>query len=284
MSLGERTALDITFSGVGGRTVLTRRRYRWPLLIGRVFADPARPSVGSVTVQNAAGTIIPGDLVRQHITVVDGGSAVVKGQGATVVSGVPGGAVATDDTLVQVDESSRLLLDPSPRILTPHARYRQQVRVGVAPGGQLILVDAVILHPDLTDADFGGYESTVAITAPDGTVLALDAQRLDTMPRVRRAPMAFGSVYVVGGGLDLTMTAMTPELEALAVLSGDRPIYLAVSDLPNDAGWVVRIAASDGGTLRATTAAVTALVETATEVDPQGHIRANRASTKQYAP
>jgi urease accessory protein len=281
VSIGDRPALDITFSGVGGRTVLTRRRYHWPLLIGRVFADPARPNRGSVTVQNAAGTIIPGDVVRQQITVEAGGSAVVQGQGATVVSGVSGGAVAVDDTAVLVDASSQLLLDPSPRILTPHARYRQQATVSVAPGGRLVFVDSVILHPDLTDADFGSYESRVAITAPAGTLMALDAQRLDTMPRVRRTPMAFGTVYVVGAGLDMTMTAMTPELEALAVLTGDRPVYLAVSDLPNDAGWVVRIAASDGGVLRAATATVTALVENATATDPQGHIRANRASTKQ---
>jgi urease accessory protein len=281
VSIGDRIALDITFSGVGGRTVLTRRRYRWPLLIGRVFADPARPWVGSVTVQNAAGTIIPGDIVRQQIRVVDGGSAVVKGQGATVVSGVPGGAGAVDDTLVRVDASSRLVLDPSPRILTPNARYRQHAQVGVEPGGQLVLVDAVILHPDLTDEDFGGYDSSVAITAPDGTLTALDAQWLATMPRVRRAPMAFATVYVVGAGLDMTMTAMMPDLEALAVLTGDRRIYLAASDLPNEAGWVVRIAASDGGALRATTATVTALIETATGQDSAGYIRANRAIAKQ---
>jgi urease accessory protein len=260
VSIGERNALDITFAGVGGRTVLTRRRYRWPLLIGRVFADSTRPSVGTVTVQNAAGTVVPGDVVRQQIRVIDGGSAVVRGQGATVVSGIPGGDVAVEDTRVRLDASSRLLLDPSPRILTRHARFRQHTQVSVEPGGQLMLVDTVVLHPELTDEGFGSYESSVAITAPDGTLATLDVQRLETMPRVRRAPKAFGTVYVVGAGLDTTMTAMTPDLESVAVLTGDRPSYLAVSDLPNEAGWVIRIAASDGGTLRAAVAVVTALI------------------------
>ncbi|CAN5711838.1 urease accessory protein UreD [soil metagenome] len=280
MSLGERNALDIVFSGDGGRTVLTRRRYRWPLLIGRVFADPARPSVAAVTIQNAAGTVIPGDLVRQQIKVVDGGSAVVKGQGATVVSGIPGGDVATEETQLWVDATSRLVLDPAPRILTRNARYRQRVQVSVEPGGQLVLVDTVVLHPDLTDEEFGGYESSVAISAADGRPAALDAQRLASMPRVRRAPMAFGTVYVAGAGLDTTMTAMTADIESLAVLTGARRVYLALSDLPNGAGWVVRIAASDGGTLRATTATVTALIEARTE-DPAGHMRAKRAIAKQ---
>jgi urease accessory protein len=249
------------FGRVGGRTALTRRRYRWPLLIGRVFTGRARPGAGSVTIQNCAGTVIPGDVVRQRIEVVDGGSAVVRGQGATTVTGVRGGERAIEDTRLRVDASCSLLFDPSPRILTAHARYRQRTQVCVEPGGRAVIVDAVVLHPDLTDEAFGSYESSVAVVAPDGTLLALDAQVLETMPRVRRAPTAFGTVYVVGGGFDETMTALSPHLESLTVLTGDRRVYAAVSGLPNEAGWAVRIAASDGGTLRATIGAVTALIE-----------------------
>jgi len=266
VSTGPRNALDLTFACVGGRTALTRRRYRWPVLIGRIFTDPTRPGAGSVTIQNCAGTVIPGDVVRQRIEVVDGGSAVVRGQGATIVSGVRGGETAVEDTRLRVDASSRLLFDPSPRILTAHARYRQRTQVCVEPGGRAVVVDALVLHPDLTDEGFGSYESSIAVTAPDGTLLALDAQMLETMPRVRHAPTAFGSVYVVGGGCDEAMTALSPSIESLSVLTGDRRVYLAVSDLPNQAGWAVRIAGWNGGTLRATVAVVTDLIEAGSRV------------------
>ncbi|CAN5571167.1 urease accessory protein UreD [soil metagenome] len=281
MSIADRTALDITFAAVGGRTVLTRRRYRWPLLIGRVFRDPDQPLTGSVTIQNAAGTIIPGDVIRTRMTVVDGGSAVVRGQGATVVSGTPGGAVAVEDTHVRVQAGSGLLLDPSPRIVTPHARYRQYTELCVGAGGRAVFVDSLVLHPDLAAEDFGSYESSVAVTAADGSLRALDAQMMATLPRIRRAPRAFGTVYVVDTGLDTTMTALSPNLESLSVLAGDSRVYVAVSDLPNDAGWAVRLAASDGGVLRSVAAAVTAIVDTGTAA---GHIRANRAIAKQKAP
>jgi urease accessory protein len=261
MSTATRNALDLRFTAVGGRTALTRRRYRWPLLIGRVFTDPTRPGAGSVTVQNCAGTVVPGDVVRQRIEVVDGGSVVIRGQGATIVSGLRDCETAVEDIRLRVDASSRLLFDLSPRILTAHARYRQRTHVCVEPGGRAVIVDAVVLHPDLTEEAFGSYESSVAIAAPDGALLALDAQMLETMPQVRRAPTAFGSVYVVGGGFDETMTALSPDLESLSALTGDRRVYIAVTDLPNQAGWAVRIAGSDGGTLRATIAAVTELIE-----------------------
>lgn len=260
MSIPVRIALDLTFASVSGRTAPTRRRYRWPLLIGRVFPDPTSPGRGSVTIQNCAGTVIPGDVLRQRIEVVDGGAAAVRGQGATIVSGVPGGDVAVEDTCLLVDASSWLLFDPAPRILTAHARYRQCTQVCVEPGGRAVIVDALVLHPDLTDEGFGSYESSVTVTAPDGTLLAFDGQMLQATPRVRRAPTAFGTVYVVGGGFDKTMTAISSDLESLRVLTGERRVYLAVSDLPNQAGWAVRIAGSDGGTLRTTIAAVTELI------------------------
>lgn len=255
MTATARRSLDLEFADVGGRTALTRRRYRWPLLIGRVFPDSAQPSVGSVTVQNAAGTLIPGDVVTQRIGVCDGGSAVVRGQGATMVAGIPGGDVAVEDTEVWVDATGRLLLDASPRILTPYAHYRQHTRVCVTPGGRAVLVDAVVLHPDLCDGVFGSYESSVEIFGDDGRLLALDAQLLDVMPRVRRAPTAFATVFVIGDDLDTTLTAATPAIEAAAA-----PALAGVSDLPNRAGWAVRLAAGDGGALRTALAAVTALV------------------------
>lgn len=254
MSTGCGDALDLRFAGVEGRTALTRRRYRWPLTIGRVFRDHTRAAVGSVIVQNCAGTVIPGDAIRQRIQVIDGGAAVVRGQGATVVSGVPGGQPALEETRLRVAAGSRLLFDPSPRILTAYARYRQCTRVSVEPGGRALVVDAVVLHPDLTDESFGSYESSVAVTAADGTLLTLDAQMLVTKPRVRHAPAAFGTVYVLGGAPD--EARHWRDLEALNLLTGERRVHVAVTGLPNHAGWAVRLAASDGGTLRQTIAVV----------------------------
>ncbi|MFA5709060.1 MAG: urease accessory protein UreD [Mycolicibacterium sp.] len=261
MSIGAGTALDLRFARVGGRTVLTRRRYRWPLLVGRVFPDPSRPHVGSLTIQNAAGTVIPGDVIRQRIGVHGGGFAVVQGQGATLVSGVQGAGVSVEDTCLAVDASSRLLLNASPRILTPHARYRQRTQIRVERGGRAVLVDALVLHPDLSNDTFGSYESSVAVRSADGTLLARDAQVLETMPRVRHSPTAFGTMYLIGAGFDRAMTALSPDLNSLTMLTGDRRVFVAASDLPNDAGWTIRVAASDGGVLRATLAAVTAIVE-----------------------
>lgn len=248
-------ALDLVFAEVTGQTRLTRRRYRWPLLIGRVFASTT--GMGSVTLQNAAGTLIPGDEATQRIAVVDGGSAVVSGQGATTVSGVPGAAVALERTELRVDGSSHLVFDVSPRILTPHARYRQYTKVTAVPGGRVVLVDAVVLHPDLTDDTFGDYESSVDVCSPTGALLATDSQFVDALPSGRHALTAFATVYVLGQEL----TAPWREVESLTRLTGDRKTYAASTTLPNACGWAVRISASDGGVLRSTIKDAISLVD-----------------------
>lgn len=259
MTGGVRPALDLAFGRVDDRTVLTRRRYRWPLLIGRVFADPLRPWLGSVTIQNAGGTVIPGDLITQHIEVLDGAAVVLRGQGATVVSGVAGGAQAVEQTRVRVDAGSRVVLDVAPRILNRHAHYRQYTEVCVESGGGAVLVDAVVLHPELAERGPVNYESSVAVVAPDGALRALDVQALDSVPTVLRPPMAFGTVYVLGAGPP--STNLSTDLEQLTVLTGDRRTYIAVSELPGQAGWAVRIATWDGGALRAALGAVTAQLD-----------------------
>jgi urease accessory protein len=246
-------ALDVVFAEVGGRTRMTRRRHRWPLLVGRVFPDPVDPRVGSVTIQNAAGTLIPGDAVRQRIEVVDGGSAVLRGQGATTVSGVPGGAAAAEEAELRVAAGCRLVLAPAPRILTPHARHRQHTRLWVQPGGAATVTDAMVLHPDLAPGTFGGWESSVEIFGPAGELLVWDSQASSTLPRVRRVAGAFATVYLVGADPD---PALMHALEGRRPGAGDCGAYLAAGELPNGAGWVVRVAASDGRELRDALAAL----------------------------
>jgi urease accessory protein len=68
------------------------------------------------------------------------------------------------------------------------------------------------------------------------------------------------------------LTALSRDLESLNVLTGDSRVYLAVSDLPNRAGWAVGLAASDGGTMRATIAAVAERIEAESCLGTRGQV------------
>ena len=145
--------------------------------------------------------------------------------------------MSVEHTELYVDARSCLRFDPAPRILTAHARHRQHTEVCVEPGGCAVVVDAVVLHPDLDVGALGSIESTVTVRAPGGALLAMDAQVLDAPPMTDRFT-AFGTVYFLGHG---TGTGTDVEHQG---------VYTAVTDLPNGAGCAVRIAAADGGALR----------------------------------
>jgi len=172
----------------------------WPLLIGG-SSPTARPGVGSVTIQNCAGTVIPvmssgsGSGGRRRV----GG---VRGQGATTVTGVHGGEPAAEDTRLRVDASSRCC---STLAAHPHrARgYRQRTggvcRAGWTGGDRRRRGP----HPDLTDEAFGAT-SPVSPSPPRterSSTRCANARDDAAGPPSRRLSR---TVYVVGGGFDKT--------------------------------------------------------------------------------
>ncbi|MDV8054288.1 MULTISPECIES: urease accessory protein UreD [unclassified Rhodococcus (in: high G+C Gram-positive bacteria)] len=229
-------SLDLSFEAVRGQTVFDRKRYRWPQSVGRMFPGP-HPRSGSVIVQNSGASIHPGDVIEQRVHVGTGAYVQILGQGAMLVTGKPGCAAATESTVLRLRGDGRLIHCPEPRILTRHAHFVQLTDVEIGDGSAVV-VDAFVLHPELTANDVGSISSTVRVRCVEGQEpLMVDAQLLDSSlwPRSLRA---FGTVYVLGSA------ATVP---ALSDVDG---VHLAVTELPNGVGHAVRMAAEEGGALR----------------------------------
>ncbi|SNS81846.1 urease accessory protein UreD [Rhodococcoides kyotonense] len=232
-------ALDLSFTTIGTRTVFDRRRYRWPQTVGRVFyTDPGDAGRGRVIVQNSGASLHPGDRVEQRVSASTGARIDVVGQGAMLVTGTPGGRAGVEDTELRVDHQAHLAFRPEPRILTPYAHARQDTRVGLNGTGTVLLTDAVVVHPGVTAETFGSFRSSVTVTT-GGRVRAFDAQHASSLPFPKSGLRAFATVYLLGAG-------------AVDVPVGDLPgVYAAATTLPDDVGVAVRLAATDGDTLRA---------------------------------
>lgn len=229
-------SLDLSFESVGGRTVFDRKRYRWPQSVGRLFPGPHSGS-GSVIVQNSGASIHPGDVIEQRIEVGSGAWVQVLGQGAMLVTGKLGCAVATESTVLRLRGDGRLVHRPEPRILMPHAHFVQVTEIEIGDGSAVV-VDAFVLHPELSADDVGSISSIVRLRCVEGEEpLMVDAQQLNATlwPRSLRA---FGTVYVLGS------TATVPST------SDVDGVHLAATELPNGVGHAVRMAAEEGGALR----------------------------------
>lgn len=226
---------------------MDRRRYRWPMTIGRTFyTDPVDPGRGTVIVQNAGASLHPGDHVTQRIEATAGARVDVVGQGAMLVTGVSGGRPAVEETSLVADASSTLVYIPEPRILTRSAHVEQNTQVELGAGAAVLLTDAVVVHPEVTAESFGSFRSRVTLTAA-GYLRMFDAQSATSIPNPRSWLRAFATVYLLlGAGMELGSA-----FEEFDHFDGSMGAYAAGTVLPNNSGLAIRIAATGGDTLRA---------------------------------
>ncbi|MGA9872363.1 MAG: urease accessory protein UreD [Rhodococcus sp. (in: high G+C Gram-positive bacteria)] len=252
--MSEALTLDLSFTAAGTRTVMNRRRYRWPQTVGRVFyLDVADPGHGTVLIQNAGASLHPGDYVKQRISASGGARIDVSGQGAMLVTGVPGAGPAVEETDLRAGASTGLAYRPEPRILTEFAHVEQNTSVVLKAGASVVLTDAVIVHPDVTEESFGSFRSRVTVSTT-GDIRMFDAQHATTLPSPHSGLRAFATVYLLVGDENAVSSNASFDwpngLEGLNGFDGRSGAYAAGTALPNGVGYAIRIAAAGGETLR----------------------------------
>lgn len=237
------------FSRSGGRTVLSDRLYRWPYEIGQLThhrgADPAR-----LIVQSGTGTINAGDQLKQRFTLQESTHVQVRGQGAVSVHTARSGTGSSEELELLLAPGSRLELLQEPRILFPGAAFHQRTTAEVPEDSQLILVDAMVRHPDPGQVS---YLSELHIER-GGRALVTERMGFDS----RTADSISASALVIAAGIE-----HRPEPWSDWLQRHQRPErYGSASALPNCAGTGVKIVAADGRLLREGLAEALSILET----------------------
>ena len=245
--------LDLEFALVHGRSVLSRRLYRWPFTMGHMFAVDGDHSAAMLIVQTVSGGLIGRDCVNQSLTVCSGARVEVRGQGAIIVTGASDRPGVTESCMLRVQRGAFLHYRPELRTLFPSARLHQRSEAWVEHGGALLFSDSVVLHPTVTAANFGELLTDVRVHhrfASDGigTALSAEVQGMRSLPPLAAQYRAFGTVYLIAPGSPVTAATTIKELSLqVESLPG---AYASVIVLPSDAGIAVRMAALDGERLR----------------------------------
>lgn len=226
-------------------TVLTRRRVRWPYVLTNPFRlDDVPAGMLTVILQSASGAVVMGDSLSQRIRLGAGAALHLTTQGATAIHSMPPPREAQERIELEAEALSLLEYLPEPRILFPGAALRQTLRLRLHEDATALVADGFVAHdPSGGDASFRRLASELVLERPDGRRLAIERFDLAGMPAWTCGLRAFGSFLVA-----CPRDRLAPEALAAAVPAG--PAYAAVSALPHDAGWLLRIAAPDGGHLR----------------------------------
>lgn len=240
--------LDLAWTSVHGRVAYRRHRYRWPYVVHRLFRrSAADPSHALVIVQGAGAGLQPGDELRAGFEAADGVRVEVRDQGATYVSGVPGGPVAREALFVRAAGASAVIIDLGTRILTPHAQLRQDCDMTVEHGAASAVVESFVLHPDTRHTPEVGFLSCTQVRVADAAgPVAIERQSFDDVALLPAGFRAFASVIIAAPG-HLSCPSCIARLTAAGDSTG---AYAVASELPTGAGFTFRIAASDGLALR----------------------------------
>ncbi|RKE22527.1 urease accessory protein UreD [Streptomyces sp. TLI_171] len=238
--------LDLGFEVRGGRTELVRRYQKAPLQLMRpLWLDPERPDAAHVYLMATGGGVTQADRYRIDAHCGPGARVRLTTQAATKVHRMERD-YASQLVHLRAEDGAYLEYLPDPLIPFRGARYHQRTAVTAAPGATVVLGETLTAGR-LARGERHAYDvlaTDLEIARPDGTLLAVDTQRLapGSRPHTVTGPAVFAghdhlaTLYVVS---DLRPAAEIADTLHRA-LDG-RGLLHGVSTLPEEAGAWLRL-------------------------------------------
>ena len=227
-----------------GRTVLARRRQRFPLrLTTPLYLDPARPDMAFLYVQNPTGGLFEGDDHTISLSARPGAQVQLTTQSASKVYRAVDGCARQR---VELTVSAGAFVEYVPDPLIPHAgaRLEQKLVAEVDAGGALIATEAVAPGRVAFGEAFE-YTSLSLVTriSRGGEERAVDSLTFEPGKLDPRRPGILGrysylaSLFAVGppSETDALADSITQEL------LGAEDCLVATALLPSGAGVLVRV-------------------------------------------
>ncbi|MYU35099.1 urease accessory protein UreD [Streptomyces sp. SID8358] len=240
--------LDLAFAVRGGRTELVERYQKSPLqLIRPLWTDPAMPGMTYVCLMATGGGVAQADRYRMDFRCGPGSEVHLTTQAATKVFRMEHD-YASQRVHLTADEGSYVEYLPDPLIPFADARFYQRTEVTVAHGATVVLGDTVTAGR-LARGERHDYRVVAAdlrITRPDGTLLAVDTQRLAADTRTPGDGVAGPAVFAghdhVSSLFVVTDRAPAEEVaDTLHEAVAGHGVTYGVSVLPRECGAWLRL-------------------------------------------
>lgn len=249
---GKNGVLELTFARSDGGTTLVHDYATVPFHVSGTLGHDPHPHAETVFVQSPTGGIVQGDRHDVTVSVETDAVAHVTTQSSTKVQSMQRNYAAAETSL-SVGEGGHLDYVPEPTILHGNARYCQELTVELAAGATAIVGDLVVPGRLARGErfDFERYLSRIRAEGPGGVLFA-DTTHIVPGESDPRAPgvlnefTVYGTLFVVAPGRD------TDELsDSLHGVSAETEARTGATELPNDAGVVVRALGDRAETVQA---------------------------------
>ncbi|MFS0692137.1 urease accessory protein UreD [Streptomyces nitrosporeus] len=240
--------LDLGFAVRGGRTELVERYQKTPLQIMRPhWTDPALPGMAQLLLMATGAGVAQADRYRMDFRCGPGTQVHLTTQAATKIFRMEHD-YASQRVHLTAEEGAYVEYLPDPLIPFAGARFYQRTEVTVAPGATVVLGDTVTAGR-LARGERHTYRVVAAdlrVTRPDGTLLALDTQRLASGARTPGdsvlGPAVFAGRDHVSSLFVVTDRVPAGEIaDALHEAVAGHGVLYGVSVLPRDCGAWLRL-------------------------------------------
>jgi urease accessory protein len=137
--VGRSARLELVFSWRRGQTVLSHSYAEPPFRTGRPVVSGGNARM--ILAWSAPG-VFGGDCLEQRIRIERGSSVSLASQSALQLHPAPGGAGATLQTTIDVEEGAELRCEWDPLIPFPAARFSQKISINLSTSAALYWSDA----------------------------------------------------------------------------------------------------------------------------------------------
>jgi len=258
-----------------GRTRPIRTLAHPPIQISRVRYDhPHQPDMAILTLLTLGG-ILSGDRNTLSVELTEHASATVTMAAATQVLSMPSGH-AEQSLTMHLASGSQLFWLAEPTLLFTNADFRQNTRIVLAAGAQLVLLD-VLVPGRLARGEvhrFRRYQATFEAHDTDGRLLVAERIAIEPGRHQLSVPGMFDPHAVVGSLYILDDTIDAERLAATIGASGDRDLGATV--LPNNCGLLVRAIGPAATAVQSRLRAILALLALRTTSHDNGQGNRNR--------
>ena len=252
--IAPRGRISLEFAADGdGRSYLRRQFAAYPFHVCKVqYPDAAEPGLATLYAQSCSGGIYEHDDLSIELTARRGANVHFTTQASTIVHGMAHGT-ARQSIQIVAEENTYLEFLPDPQILFPQSWLMSAVRVAVAETATVVMCDAFLLpDPSCGSGVPHHYCSSLAVEDSHGRQLAADRLTLTSRSFAEGRPGVLGRYRAQATLLVITqnpaITAIQARIRDLGTVSEQTAV--GVTQLPNTAGYMCRVLAPDGVSLK----------------------------------
>ena len=223
---------------------LVRHKLKYPWSLGRPFHKHGNKKMLRIIPQMAGAGFLSGDKFAHRLRVNDKAIATLESAGASLILPGAKGPVILDWEF-HLKGNARLMLDAEPFLLINNSELINKTKIFI-DNTSIFLASDFLGHCFPNKVNYGSWKSKIKVYVNNEELVLIDSQKA-FYHSFTRAGKILGGYPSIG-----SIWLIAPELDCLPIVERIPNVdcQLALAELKDGIGYVIRLIANDIGLLR----------------------------------